>query len=65
MLNWGYCMIRLKNKIRELLLRLILPKEQFYIQGDGEFHSVFQPIFKPLLDRSVAIDEGDEDNNGK
>ena len=53
-------------KLRELLLRLILPKEQFYIQGDGGFHSVFHPIIKPILDRTGDKDgESNENNNGK
>ena len=53
-------------KLRELLLRLILPKEQFYIQGDGGFHSVFHPIMKPILDRTGDKGgESYENNNGK
>jgi len=54
------------NKIRALILRLVLPKEQFYIQGDGGFHSVFHPIMKPILDRTGDISgESYENNNGK
>ena len=37
------------DKIKALILRLVLPKKQFYIQCDG-FHSVFKPIMKPLID---------------
>ena len=34
---------RLIDKIRGLLLKLVLPKQQYYIQNNG-FHSVFHPI---------------------
>ena len=53
---------RFINKIRYLILRLVLPKEQFYIQGDGGFHSVFHPIMKPLLSRTGEVD-GDSNEN--
>ena len=51
------------NKIRELILRLVLPKEQFYIQGDGGFHSVFHPIMKPVLDRTGEFDADNNEND--
>ena len=57
MLTW------LTTKIRYSLLRIALPKQQFYLQGDG-FHSVFHPIIKPILSRSEEFDgESNEDNN--
>ena len=53
-------------KLRELLLRIALPKEQFYIQGDGGFHSVFHPIMKPVLDRTGEFDaDSNENDNSK
>ena len=58
-------MRRLINKIRYLILKFILPKEQFYIQGDGGFHSVFHPIMKPLLDRTGDIDGDSYENNNE
>ena len=59
---------RLVTKIRYLLLKIALPKQQFYLQGAG-FHSVFHPIMKPMLSGSEQIDgemingESDENNN--
>ena len=52
------------TKIRYLLLRFALPKQQFYLQGDG-FHSVFRPIIKPILSRTIEEFDGEsnEDNN--
>ena len=52
------------DKIRSIVLRFALPKKQFYIQCDG-FHSVFHPILKPLLSRTMEdeIGESNEDDN--
>ncbi len=61
---------RLIARIRYLLLRIALPKQQFYLHGEG-FHSVFHPIMKPILSRSEPIDlemmngENNENNNGE
>ncbi len=60
MLNW----------IREKILRLLLPKQQFFLQAGG-FHSVFHPIMKPMLSGSEQIDEemlggeSNENNNSQ
>ena len=51
MLIWD----RLVDKIRYSLLRIALPKQQFYLQAGG-FHSVFHPIMKPMLSGSEQID---------
>ena len=41
------CLIsRIKDTLRNLVLRFALPKEQYYIH-EG-FHSVFHPIIRPL-----------------
>ena len=63
---------RLITKLRYLLLRIALPKQQFFLQGEG-FHSVFHPIMKPMLSGSEQIDsdlemlngESIENNNGE
>ena len=60
---------KLITKIRYLLLGIALPKQQFYLQGEG-FHSVFHPIMKPILSGSEQIDgemmngDSNENNNG-
>ncbi len=56
-------MANLKDIIRNLLLRIALPRKQYYIQCDG-FHSVFKPIIRPLFDVMEDDDgEGNENNN--
>ena len=61
---------KLITEIRYLLLRIALPNQQFYLQGEG-FHSVFHPIMKPILSGSEQIDgemingESNENNNGE
>ena len=55
---------KLITKIRYLLLRIVLPKQQFYLQGEG-FHSVFHPIMKPILSGSEQINGDLEMINGE
>ncbi len=52
------------DKLRNLVLRFALPKEQYYIQC-GEFHSVFHPIMKPLLSRTEMYGESNENDNSE
>ena len=57
-------MIRnLIDKIRYLILRFALPKQQFYVQNNG-FHSVFHPI---MLEKKEGVFNGTgyKDNNGE
>ena len=61
MLNGIRYMLTLITKLRYLLLRFALPKQQFYLQGDG-FHSVFHPIVKPLLSRTQMEDVDGTEN---
>ena len=51
------------DKLRYLVLRFALPKQQFYIQCGG-FHSVFHPI---ILERKEGVfnGTGNKDNNGE
>lgn len=48
----------LKDKIRTLLLKFLLPKKQYYIQADG-MHSVFHDVFSDVM----RVDYGAESNN--
>ena len=65
MLNGERFMLnKLIAKIRYLLLRIALPKQQFYLQGE-EFHSVFHPIMKPILSGLEMIDSDLEVMNGE
>ena len=61
-------MIKLVDKLRYLLLKIVLPKQQFYIQNN-KFHSVFHPLMRPMLDGSLEIedylDESDESDNSQ
>jgi len=52
------------NKIREKLLRLLLPKKQFYIQAQG-FHAHFHPVFHSIVgDVTYEQEEFNEVDNG-
>jgi hypothetical protein len=51
------------DKIRELLLKIALPKKQFYIQCGG-FHSVFSPILHKQFDKEAIDGTSNTDNNG-
>lgn len=53
------------NWIREKLLRLLLPKKQFYIQAQG-FHSHFHSVFNDVITRDLPYEQevGFEVDNG-
>ena len=53
--------MKLVDCIRTLLLRIALPKKQFYIQCDG-FHSVFHPIMRPVINKELNGTSNEDDN---
>ena len=43
------------NWIKEKLLRLLLPKKQFYIQAQG-FHSCFHSVFNDIVTKEIPYE---------
>ena len=56
-------MKNLIDRIRYLVLKLALPKKQYYIQADG-FHSVFHPILSDVMRIDYEPEISDQNDNG-
>ena len=50
------------DRIKERLLRWLLPKQQFYIQVGG-FHSHFRPVFHSIAKEHKPYDSQDDNPN--